>query len=276
MTTRAQQPGGGVRLRSSSRLVFDAPRGRTRLAVSDLGGPLRVMRGFELGDSRLLVQVISAAPGLFAGDRYEIRIEVSAGARAVVLFPAASKIHSMPDGGFAEQRIEASVADGGSLEIYPTLSIPFPSSDFLQDVRVEMAPGARFGWLDPWSFGRIASGERNRFRRISSRLRIDREGRPLYRDALELQPGAGAIHGWGMLEGASHSTSGCWFGPGELWTPRGQLGSDLVQGTVGEDGLYARGVFGNGASFRAAITSLHADVVQAWGLAVYSQARFTL
>ena len=202
MTALAQQPIPGKRLHSRSRLVFDAPSGRTRLAVSDLGAPLRVMRGFPLEDDRLLVQIISAAPGLFSGDRYELRVDVEPGARVVLLTPSATKIHSMPDGGCAKQRIEATVGDGASLEIYPTLSIPFPDADFVQQVEINLSAEARFGWMDPWSFGRIAGGERNRFRRISTRLRIDREGAPLYRDAMELVPAAGDVSALGLLEGA--------------------------------------------------------------------------
>ena len=80
MTARLAAEPPTARLHSRSRLVFDTQHGRTRLAVRDLGAPLRVMRGFELPDGRLLVQVISAAPGFFSGDRYEIEIEVRSGA----------------------------------------------------------------------------------------------------------------------------------------------------------------------------------------------------
>lgn len=276
MTARAQQGASGGRLRSCSRLKFDASGGRTRLAVRDLGAPLRVMRGFELEDGRLLVQIISAAPGLFAGDRYELSIDVAAGAKTVVLTPAATKIHSMPDGGRAEQTIDARVADGGSLEIYPTLSIPFRDSDFVQRVTAELSGDARFGWMDPWSFGRISCGEIHEYRRISTRLRIDRDQRPLYRDALDLSGENGRAGEWGMLEGASHLLSGCWFGPGELWEPRGALESPLALGRVGQDGLYARGCFADGTAFRSAVEDLHRSVAEAWGLAVISQVRFTL
>lgn len=276
MTARAQQEIAGRRLHSRSRLRFDAPDGGTRLVVSDLGAPLRVMRGFPLEDGRLLVQIISAAPGLFSGDCYELSIDVEPGAKAVVLTPAATKIHSMPDGGWAEQSIDARVAAGGSLEIYPTLSIPFRDSDFVQRVTAELSGDARFGWLDPWSFGRISCGELHEYRRISTRLHVDRDGRPLYRDALELSAKSGRAGEWGLLEGASHLMSGCWFGPGELWEPQGALDSPLALGRVGEDGLYARGVFSSGASFRTAITDLHRAVAEAWSLAMISQARFTL
>jgi urease accessory protein UreH len=276
MTARAQRPPSERRLQSRSRLVFDAPHGRTRLAVRDLGAPLRVMRGFPLKDGRLLVQIISAAPGFFAGDRYELTIEVGAGARAVILTPAATKIHSMPDGGRAEQRIRARVEPGGSLEVYPTLSIPFRDSEFWQQVEVEISESARFGWLEPWSFGRIAGGERNQFRGIATRLRIDRDGKPLCRDALDLTPAAANPAAWGLLEGAAHLLAGCWFGPCEPWAPRGTLADALVLGTVGDDGLYARGLLEDGAAFRRTVAALHAQVAQAWGLKEYCQDRFTL
>lgn len=272
MTARAPMR----RIHSRSRLAFDAPDGRTRLAVSDCGAPLRVMRGFELPDGRLLVQIISAAPGLFSGDRYELDLEVSAGARAVVLTPAATKIHSMRDGGRATQTIRATVAAGGSLEVYPTLSIPFAVSDFEQDATVAIEGDGRFGWLDPWSFGRIGSGEANAYRRVATRLRVNRDGRPLYRDAMELAPAESDVSGWGMLEGATHALSGCWFGPSEAWTPEGVLDAGLVTGVLGADGLYARGLFGDGRAFRSALEDLRERVVQAWDVGEISQMQFTL
>ncbi len=276
MTTRATTAELPARLQSRSRLAFDSVRGRTRLAVNDLGAPLRVIRGFELDDGRLLVQIISAAPGLFAGDRYELRIEVASGARAVVLTPAATKIHSMPGGGFAEQVIEARVAPAGLLEIYPTLSIPFAQSDFRQRVNVDLAGDARFGWLDPWAFGRTARGERWAFRRLSTRLRIDRDGGPLYRDALELNPGVEDVAGFGLLEHATHSIAGCWFGACEAWPPSGSLDDSLAYGTIPPDGLYVRGLFRDGSRFRAALESLHARAAAAWNVSRIPQTRFTL
>ena len=256
--------------------MFDMVRGRTRLAVSDLGAPLRVMRGFELEDGRLLVQIISAAPGFFSGDCYELTIELGAGARAVILTPAASKIHSMPDGGWAAQSIRAAVGPGASLEIYPTLSIPFAHSDFRQRVEVSLADDARFGWMDPWAFGRIESGERYAFRRVSTRLRVDRDGRPLYRDGLELAPAERDVAAMGALEQATHAISGCWFGPCEPWAARGAITDDLVWGQVGEDGLYARGLFRDGASFRRGLETVRAQATAAWGASEIQQTRFTL
>ena len=275
MTARPQQEPAARRVHSRSRLVFDVRGGRTRLAVSDLGAPLRVMRGFPLDDGRLLVQIISAAPGLFAGDLYELAVEMAPGAQAVVITPAATKIHSMPGGGCAEQRIQAAVADGASLEIYPTLSIPFADSDFRQDVRVTMASDARFGWLDPWSFGRIESGERYRFRRLSTRLAINRDARPLYRDALDLAPSATDVSGWGLLEKATHAFAGVWLGPcREPWEP---AAGNPIWGRIGEDaGLYARGLFPNSEAFNQALRQTHTRTTTAWAQAPLTLERYTL
>lgn len=264
------------RIHSRSRLRFDAAAGKTRLAAADLGAPLRAMRGFLLPDGRLLVQIISAAPGLFSGDRYELTIEVAEGARAVVLTPAATKIHSMPDGGRAVQTIQAAVAAGASLEICPTLSIPFADAEFEQQADVSLAETSRFGWLDPWSLGRIARGEISAFRRISTRLRIDREAAPLYRDALEMEPAVDGEGSWGVSEDATHLVAGCWFGPAEAWTPSGALDDEMVYGTVGADGLYVRGAFRDSLGMQRALEDLHLRVGAAWGTTPFSRRQFTL
>lgn len=276
MTVAAEATPLSCRVHSVSQLSFDSVRGKTRMRVSDLGAPLRVMRGFQLEDGRLLVQIISAAPGLFAGDQYELSIDVASGARVVVLTPAATKIHSMPSGGSAQQSISASVATDASLEIYPTLSIPFKDSEFAQHVEIHLVGNARFGWLDPWAFGRISSGECYAFRRLDARIAVNRDRRPLYRDALRLAPAEGAISTLGVLENATHALSGCWFGPSEPWPGQGALDSPLAIGTVGSDGLYARGVFHDGAAFRHGLSDVHQRLTAAWGVSPISLAQFTL
>jgi urease accessory protein len=276
VTARLPAEGAAARIWSRSRLVFDAARGRTRLAVCDVGSPLRVMRGFELSDGRLLVQIISAAPGLFAGDRYELTVEARAGARAVILTPAATKIHSMPGGGCAQQQFRVEVADAASVEIYPTLSIPFPDSDFEQTAHVSLEGESRFGWLEPWSFGRIGSGEKYVFRRISTRLSVDRDGAPAYRDALEVAPADGAPGGWGLLESATHSAAGCWLGPSDAWTPEGALDADIVFGQADDETLYARGLFLDGSAFQQGLAAIRRKAAHIWGMTEIPFDKFTL
>src|SRR5215831_11017124 len=109
-------------------LTFSVRGGRTVLADSRVRAPVTLVRPFPIDDGGQLVQLITVGPGLCGGDAIHIQVSVEAGARVVVTTPAASRILSMNPGSQAEQRVHLTVADGGTLEYYPAVTIPFPDS----------------------------------------------------------------------------------------------------------------------------------------------------
>ena len=243
---------------SRTRLLFGLRQGRTRLVVADVGAPLKAMRAFPLPDGRALLQIISAAPGLLAGDRYEIAIETEPGARAVVVTPAATKLHRMASGERAEQTITLRVAAGASLEYYPALNIPFPESEFRQRIDARVEGDGRLGLVESWSAGR--SGEHLAFRRLESRTAVDLDGEPVYRDALDLGPDTA---GWGALEGARYVVSGYWLGGGlEPAAPEGEL---AVSGPVEPGGVYLRGLYADSLPMEADLARARAAAAASWG-----------
>jgi urease accessory protein len=214
---------------SSAELTFATRGGRTVLAHSRVQAPIAVVRPFALDDGGQLVQLITIGPGLCAGDRLDIRISAQRGTRVVITTPAATRVLSMEDGQRAEQHVDLHVEPGATLEYYPAVTIPFPDSALLQTIRVDAASGSRVGVLETWAMGRTSRDEYLRFRRISSRTTLAIDGRTIYADATELQPGRDRLDGAGVLAGRRYLASGVWGGvtlPDE--TARSADAADLV------------------------------------------------
>lgn len=274
MTARAPAAAG---LRSRTRLVFALRAGRTVLAVRDLGAPLKAIRPFPLADGRALLQLISAAPGLFGGDDYELDIEVEPGARALVVAASAAKLHSMVPGARARQTVRLRVAEGASLEYHPGRNIPFPQADYEQVLQASVDPRGRLALVESWAMGRLHRGERFLFRRLSARTAIDRAGQPLYRDALELAPSAGRLPEQGLLEGAHYCVAGVWCGPAGEPSPEPSIPfceEDAVLGPFAPGCWYLRGLFRDGLAADDAVRAAQAAADAAWSHSSYDWARF--
>ena len=162
-------------------------RGQTYLAEQYVGSPLKILRPFEIGGGRVVLQLLNVGPGVMQGDRYDLSVRVQSGAKVVLVNQSATKLHTMPSGS-ACQNVTVHVEWGAELEYYPGLVIPYRDADFIQRTEVHLEEGARFGTLERFSMGRTAHGEGFSFRRLSSRLRIYRDDTLVYGDGLELSP----------------------------------------------------------------------------------------
>ncbi len=197
--------------------------------------------------------MLHVGPGVMAGDRLELDVDVGPGAHAVVVAQAATKLHAMEPPGAAEQRVRLRVAAGGRLEVHPGLTIPFAGSAFRQSVEVDLETGAEFAWFERWSAGRVARGERHAYRHASSRLRVRVDGVPVHADALELDPEAAA--GPGLFEGHAYVASGVIVGgadPG-LAAFTDQDGVTAAAYPLGPDRWAARALADDGVGLRATV-----------------------
>jgi urease accessory protein len=194
---------------ASLELTFSLQDGQTVLSHQRVTSPLKIWRPFEVGGGRVLVQIINVSPGIMAGDDYRLELTIQTGAKVVVVNQSATKLHTMPEGLSAKQNVLINVEDGGELEYYPGLTIPFPDADYMQNILVNLAKTAKFAMLERYAAGRVGRGETFEFRKVSSRVRVMRDGAPVYADGLELKKGIG------LLDGHVYLASGiiCWDEP---------------------------------------------------------------
>lgn len=252
---------------SSAELTFAARGGHTVLAHSRVQAPIAVVRPFPLDDGGQLVQLITIGPGLCAGDRLDIRISAGRGTRVVITTPAATRVLSMEDGQRAEQHVDLHVAPGAMLEYYPAVTIPFPDSAFLQTIRVDAASGSRVGVLETWAMGRTSRDEYLRFRRISSRTTLAIDGRTIYADATELQPGRDRLDGAGVLAGRRYLASGVWWGvtlPDETARPADAADLVAVLAQSRSEVAYLRAVGSDAPALDAALRAATDRIATTW------------
>jgi urease accessory protein len=257
-------------------LVFARRGSRTVLAHAHARAPLKIVRPFPLDGGREVVQILTVGPGICAGDAYSIDVTVESGARAVIVTQSASRLHQMEEDATATQTIALAVHPGGHLEYYPGVTIPFPGSDFSQDLRAAVANGARFGLLESWAMGRIGRGEYLRFRRLSARTSVVVDGQPAYSDALHLIPGEDDLGGWGLLERNRYVVSGYWHGDGIAAAPERSPTPGVLSafGEMAPGHAYLRALASDGPALEQEVRRTLAQVYRCWKLEAIPFPRF--
>jgi urease accessory protein len=183
----------------------DRPRavGEVRLASKALGpvsaladlrqaGAMKAL--FPAGTpDRLTAMVLNTAGGITGGDRFRLDARAGAGSRLTVTTQAAERIYAALPGetGVVVNRLELEA--GARLDWLPQETIVFDKARLKRSLTVEMAGDAVLLAVEPVVFGRRAMGERVTALDLVDRLRLNREGVPLYADALRLAGDATAI-----------------------------------------------------------------------------------
>lgn len=193
-------------------LHFGVRHGQTALLRDLQKAPLMIVRPFRLPCGTLMVYIVNPTGGVLGGDHSEIRVQVEAGARALLLTQSATRIQPSPSGAPATQDLHFSVAAGARLEYYPERTIPFARSRFRQQLRAELEHGAEFGWLETLATGRVQHGERLQFAEYRSEGAVWVGGRRVYLDRQWLRPSPQS-RAPGVLGAADYFASGVWLAP---------------------------------------------------------------
>lgn len=189
---------------SELRLQAGLQNGKTILEDVYFTAPYKIMKPFPLPGGGISVMPLCASAGIMAGDVQVFDYKVGAGAALEILSQSFEKIHKM-DEGCARREIRVDVASGGSLYYNPQPVIPFAGSAFVSTMEIHLADEtSKLFLLDILSCGRAVSGERFGYRRFSSKVRIYRGGKMIYRDNTCYEPEKMPMEGLGMYEGYSH------------------------------------------------------------------------
>ena len=138
--------------------------------------PLQVLTPLALGGDTSVVSMLNPTGAVLGGDRLRVDVQVGRAAHAVLTTPSATKVYRA-DGPPAEQDVRLFVEEDGALEWVPDHTIPFAGSAFRQRIHARLGAGARLIVLDAFAAGRVARGERWRFRHLESALSVvDEQG----------------------------------------------------------------------------------------------------
>jgi urease accessory protein len=180
---RAHEVGRRARLE----LTFAVRDDRTTLTEAYAEPPLRVGRVFEEGRGAHLI-LASSAPGIFAGDRFDQRIRVGAGAVVRLTSQSALQVHPSAMDAPAMIRSHFTIERDGDLSCTWDPIVPFTSASLDQEIRLDVAAGARLLWSDAMMSGREGRGERWQFAALEHELRLCVEGRPVYLERYRIGP----------------------------------------------------------------------------------------
>ncbi|MGK7900137.1 MAG: urease accessory protein UreD [Hormoscilla sp.] len=184
-------------------LEFAQRHGKTQLLPHMATAPLRVQRPFyPEGADVCHAVILHTAGGVVGGDRLSIDLNLQPAAHSLITTPAATKIYGS-NGFLAQQTIQIQLGTGATLEWLPQETIVFNGAVYRQDLRVELASGAKWlGW-EITRFGRTARGERFSQGKWRSHLEIWQQGRPLWIDRQLVQGLAGMLDSHNGLAGQS-------------------------------------------------------------------------
>ena len=151
--------------------------------------PLRLSTPFHLeGDKqRIYHYLINTSPGLLAGDKLSLSLQLAANTSLYLTDQAATKVHPMPNGDRATVNYQIIVDRNADLELVPEPVILYKDSILEQNTTIRLHPTAKLFVSEIILPGRIAKQEYYDFNYYSNRLQIsDLTGKLLFVDAMRL------------------------------------------------------------------------------------------
>ncbi len=181
------------------------PERGTFLAEQSFSAPIHLSKSYWDGDT-LLVNVVNQTAGIFGGDRITTHVVVEPGARVLLSSPSAARFH--PSHG-REARLEQTfdIRAGGSLDVFPEISIPQRDSRSFQKTTIHLEPGGELLYLETLAPGRVASGEAFAFDRYTWWTDITVADRLVHRERASISPHDSSIDGLRALFPASYYAS---------------------------------------------------------------------
>ena len=178
------------------------PERGTYLARQSFSAPMHLSKTFWDGDT-LLVNVVNQTAGILGGDSIATHVVVEPGARVLLSSPSAARFH--PSHG-RESRLDQTfeVRAGGSLDVFPEISIPQRDSRSYQRTTIYLEQGSELLYLETLAPGRVASGEAFAFSRYSWRTDIKVSERLVHRERAALVPSDASVAGLRALFPASY------------------------------------------------------------------------
>jgi len=171
--------------------VYGDDAGETRLRDLRQSGSLKlVFPKTHTPDCEAVL--VNTAGGITGGDQFSLSIKVQTGAALTITTQAAERAYRAQSGETGRVTTDISVKSGASLNWLPQELILFERCALRRRLTIDLAAQARLLMVEPVVFGRAAMSEVLRDVLFQDRIRINREGRPLYIDGVDLMGDAAA------------------------------------------------------------------------------------
>ena len=193
-------------------LTYANRNGETQIIRNEMQAPLKVQRPFYPEGKKVCHSVIlHTAGGVVGGDRLDLDFHLQPNAQALITTAAAGKIYRS-SGKQSQQNIKIQVDNGANLEWLPQETIVFDGAIYRQDLRVELALGARILLWEIVRFGRSARGEKFLSGEWRSHAEIWQQNRSLWIDRQLLKGGAEMLESPHGLAGKPVVATLAWVG----------------------------------------------------------------
>lgn len=166
--------------------------GRSVVTRAMARSPLRLLTPRRAGKAAW-VYTSTFGGGLVAGDRIDLHADIGPGTTCVLGTQSQTKIYRSSAGEAATQSIDATVQDDATLLCMPDPTALFADSIFEQRQHFTLSESASLLWVDWFTSGRRARGERWNLARFQSQSQITVGKTLVFKDALLLDAADGAI-----------------------------------------------------------------------------------
>jgi len=166
--------------------------GRSAITRMSAHSPLRLLAPRASGEC---VWVFSSTfgGGLLAGDKIEMDLETAARSSCLLSTQSQTKVFKCEQGQVTESVLTARVGEEATLICLPDASMCFRDAAFRQTQRIELCSTSSLCWLDWFTSGRRACGERWAFRSFTSCMDLLVDSKLVFRDALRLDASDGTL-----------------------------------------------------------------------------------
>jgi urease accessory protein len=172
-----------------SQLTVEQVRGRSAVTTSRAYPPLQLLNPANHGGGAWVYQS-SLGGGFVRDDEVALAVNVGAGATLFLSSQASSKVYRSAR---SLASLDATVDAGGALVLWPEPVTCFAGASLVQRQKVALGEGASLLFVDAFSAGRVARGERWAFTSLESRVEVSMGGQPWTREAIRLDPRHGAL-----------------------------------------------------------------------------------
>jgi urease accessory protein len=177
----------------SGELTFTLVAGQTAVTRARSASPLKLLTPRH-GGRGAWVFASTYGGGLVSGDWLRLQIQAGPGSLSLLGTQASTKIYRAGHlGGTCRQDLDVSVGRDAIFVSMPDPVVCFADAAYVQRQRFELEEGAALLYVDWFTSGRSATGERWAFARYESRTDVRLAGRLVLRDAMLLDPADGPI-----------------------------------------------------------------------------------
>ena len=170
-------------------LAVDLVAGQSAATAAEAHSPLKLLTPRPRGLS-VWAYLSNFGGGLLPGDQLDFKLRVGNNARCFLGTQASTKIYRGGKKGAVENRLHSTIGSNAILVYAPDVAQSFATAVYRQHQVFDLADNtSKLVFLDWYSSGRSARGERWQFSEYTSRAEIRVRGKLVFLDSLRLEDG---------------------------------------------------------------------------------------